>query len=247
MLGFILAGGEGTRFRPITYYIQKCMVPIGMNQKPLLEYILLNFKKHGIRDVVIGVGYKAEQIINYFGDGSRIGLKIRYVHDDPNLRGTGGSLLNAYMKDLLGNSGDLLIHYGDILSAMDLSDLIAKHRRSSADVTIVLAPSYELPVGVAEVDEEGRVKAFREKPKINIYVSIGILIMKIQLIREFIKLAEKNQTLDIMSHFIPYLIESNRNVRAYIYDSFWYDVGSIEKYEKLDHQTIEKYFSELLD
>jgi mannose-1-phosphate guanylyltransferase len=82
--GIVLCGGKGTRLRPLTHYIQKTMVPVGLKQKPLLEYVVRLFKFHGIKDLVFLVNYKSEQIMNYFEDGSRFGVKIAYVEDDPN-------------------------------------------------------------------------------------------------------------------------------------------------------------------
>ena len=84
--GLVLCGGPGTRLRPITYYFQKTMVPIGIRQKPLLEYVVRLFKFHGIQELAFLVNYKAEQIVNYFDDGSRFGVKISYVYDDPQLK-----------------------------------------------------------------------------------------------------------------------------------------------------------------
>ncbi|MEM2875911.1 MAG: sugar phosphate nucleotidyltransferase, partial [Candidatus Bathyarchaeia archaeon] len=90
--GAILCGGPGKRLRPITYYFQKSMIPIGRRQKPLLEYIVRLFKYYDIKDLTLLVGYKSEQIVNYFDDGDRLGLRITYVKDDEKLRGTGGVL-----------------------------------------------------------------------------------------------------------------------------------------------------------
>ena len=91
--GIVLCGGKGTRLRPLTLYIQKTMVPVGIRQKPLLEYVVRLFKFYGIKELVFLVNFKSEQIKNYFGDGSRFGVKISYVEDDPNSKGTGGAMV----------------------------------------------------------------------------------------------------------------------------------------------------------
>ncbi|MGB9134140.1 MAG: sugar phosphate nucleotidyltransferase, partial [Candidatus Bathyarchaeia archaeon] len=83
----VLCGGEGTRLRPITHYLQKTMIPIGHLQKPLLEYIIRLLKFHGLSDITLLVNYKAEQIQNYFGDGARFDVKVSYVHDSQSLKG----------------------------------------------------------------------------------------------------------------------------------------------------------------
>jgi mannose-1-phosphate guanylyltransferase len=243
-IGVILAGGEGSRLRPLTYYFQKCMVPVGPKQKPLLEYVILNMKRAQLNDIIILVGYKAEQIINYFGEGERHGVTIRYVYDIPELRGTGGSLLNLYRREYLKGKDTVLIHYGDILSNINLTDLIEKHEEEDADTTVALSRKYELPVGVAEVVDD-RVVSFTEKPSIDLYVSIGILVINSKIIAELDRLALERNNLDIMSDFIPYLIKNGRLVKPYIIDAFWYDVGSTEKYEKLTNELVQRYLAEL--
>ena len=95
VVGVILAGGEGKRLRPITFYFQKCMIPVDSYQKPLLEYIVHILKRHGIVDLRMLVGYKHEQIENFFGDGGRFGVSIDYFLDDPTLSGSGGARARA--------------------------------------------------------------------------------------------------------------------------------------------------------
>ncbi|NIR86107.1 NTP transferase domain-containing protein, partial [Candidatus Bathyarchaeota archaeon] len=116
--GLVFCGGTGVRLRPITYYFQKTMLPIGSKQKPLLEYVIRLLKFHGIKDLALLVDYKAEQIQNYFDDGSRFDVKISYVHDDPKLKGTAGSMLNAYKHGVVDVDDTLFMYYGDILTNM---------------------------------------------------------------------------------------------------------------------------------
>ena len=140
--GVILCGGKGKRLRPLTYYFQKTMIPVGKNQKPLLEYIVKLFRHHGIRDVVLLVGYKHEQIVNYFENGSRFGVKINYVQDAEDLKGTGGALLNAFRKGVFENTETLLIYYGDILSNINLSKMLEHHWEMGAEATLAVATKY---------------------------------------------------------------------------------------------------------
>ncbi|HEX9915460.1 MAG TPA: sugar phosphate nucleotidyltransferase, partial [Candidatus Bathyarchaeia archaeon] len=86
--GVVMAGGLGTRFKPLTEYFQKCMIPIGENQKPILEYIVRLFGHHGVTDLVLLVGYKHQQIENYFDRGERFSVSMKYVLDDPKLKGS---------------------------------------------------------------------------------------------------------------------------------------------------------------
>jgi len=117
----------------------KCIASVGPKQKPLLEYVILNMKKAQLNDIIILVGYKAEQIINYFGEGERHGVTIRYVYDTPELRGTGGSLLNLYRREYLKGKDTVLIHYCDILPNISLINIIEKHEEEDTDATIALS------------------------------------------------------------------------------------------------------------
>ncbi|MFQ6054138.1 MAG: sugar phosphate nucleotidyltransferase, partial [Candidatus Bathyarchaeia archaeon] len=114
--GVILAGGQGTRFRPLTYYFQKCMIPVGVEQKPVLEYIIRLFRFHEIRDVVLLVGYKHRQIRNYFDDGARFGVNLQYVVDRPEFKGSANALLNAYHLGAISEEDCVIAYYGDIIS-----------------------------------------------------------------------------------------------------------------------------------
>ena len=93
--GIVLAGGMGTRFRPLTNYVQKCMIPIGDKEKPILEYIIKLYKYHKINDLVLLVGYKFLQIENYFDRGERFGVNLNYIEDKPGWKGSANALLNA--------------------------------------------------------------------------------------------------------------------------------------------------------
>lgn len=235
----VLCGGEGSRLRPLTYYFQKTMVPIGREQKPLLEYILRHIKTHGFEEAVLLIGYKGEQVVNYFGDGERVGLRLRYVWDSEDVKGTLASLRNALLQHAFKRTDTLLVYYGDILTNLNLRELVDRHVEEKAAATLALSPSYQLPVGVAEV-VDGRVTEMREKPFIPINVTIGVLTLEARTLKQSEGLT------DIMSHLIPHLIQQGEKVAAYISDCFWYDVGSTEKYEKLSNEDIDKYLSTML-
>ncbi|MBS7631842.1 nucleotidyltransferase family protein [Candidatus Bathyarchaeota archaeon] len=237
-IGVILAGGEGKRLRPLTYYFQKCMIPIGSLQKPLLEYIVTLLRSHGIVKQRLLVGYKHEQIVNYFNHGERFGVEIEYLFDDPELGGTGGALYKALEKGAFQGSKNLLIYYGDIISDIDLSKMLQQHRASSSDATLALVKGFEVPVGVAEV-EGGRIVGWVEKPRLDIYAGIGIIAIKLEVLKDLEVLAEDRKQLDIMGDLLPYMISKGRRVEAYLTDAFWYDVGSTEKYEKLDNSIVD--------
>ncbi len=242
----VLGGGLGKRLRPLTYYFQKVMIPIGKKQKPLLEYIIKLLKYHGIRDIVMLVGYKHEQIINYFEDGSRFGVNIEYVIDEPGYSGTGGALLNAYRKNVFEGYDSVLVYYGDILTNMDLSSLLKYHHERNADATLAVASKYQVPVGVVEVDKENRVVEIREKPWLPIKATIGILVLKTSTLKMLEEIRSTREKIDIMGDFIPVLIKRGAKVYAYLYDGEWFDVGTTERYEKLDNEKIDNMFREIL-
>lgn len=238
--GLILCGGTGTRLRPITYYFQKTMIPIGLKQKPLLEYVVRLLSFHGIVDLAFLVNYKAEQIVNYFDDGSRFSVKISYVHDVPKLEGTAGSVLNAYRQGAATTEDTLLVYYGDIITTIDLKDMLNYHSRKRAIATVALASGFTVRVGLADIDRNGKIQGFVEKPKLEKPVSIGIMAFEGESLRDIEQLYKKKRRVDLMKDLIPHLVENGKPVYGYLSKAFWYDVGSTEAYEKLDHRFVDK-------
>ncbi len=241
VVGVILAGGEGKRLRPLTYYFQKCMIPIGSHQRPLMEYILILLKRHGIVDTKLLVGYKHEQIENYFDHGGRVGVNIAYLIDDPTIGGSGGALLNAASAGAFKDAGVLLVYYGDIVSNIDLTAMLTLHSESKSAATLAVANGFEVPVGVAQV-EGNAVKGWVEKPLINIYAGIGVVALHPEVLNDLRELAKGKESVDLMGDLIPYLLKKQKKVGAYVTNAFWYDVGSMEKYEKLDKTLVDKLF-----
>ena len=245
--GVVLAGGEGTRFRPLTYYFQKCMIPIGEEQKPILDYILRLLKYHGIKKTVLLVGYKHQQIENYFEHGERFGVEMTYVLDDPNLKGSANALLNAYKKGAIAEGDTLVVYYGDIISNLDITAMVKQHQEKKADATLALAKRYNISVGKAELDGT-RITNFIEKPDLMQPVSIGILVLSGGILKEMATLQQMGQfrSFDLMGDVISYLVQRKRKVEAYLTDAFWYDVGSIERYERLSPEKLSEVMGFLL-
>jgi len=243
--GLVLCGGQGTRLRPITYYFQKTMIPVGLKQKPLLEYVVRLLEFHGIEDLVFLVNYRAEQIVNYFEEGSRFNVRVSYVKDDPSLKGTAGSVLNAYRQGAVNMEDTLLVYYGDILTNMDLRDLLRYHRDKRSWATIALASGFTVRVGLADLDKDGKIRGFVEKPTLEKPVSVGIAVLKGETLGDM-EASKKKRELDLMGDVFPYLIKVGKPVYGYVSDAFWYDVLSTEAYEKLSPKLVDEKFREIL-
>ncbi|MBN2335123.1 nucleotidyltransferase family protein [Candidatus Bathyarchaeota archaeon] len=245
--GVIMAGGLGTRFRPLTNYFQKCMIPIGDEQKPIMEYIVRLYNHHEIKDLVLLVGYKHQQIENYFNQGERFGVSMRYVLDNPDMRGSANATLNAYRQGAIAEDDTLVIYYGDIISNINLQEMVAFHKESEAKATVALAPDFQVNVGVAEL--EGRwVREFQEKPHLKKAISIGILILDGSVLKDMETLHGQGQfeSFDLMGDVVQYLVNKNEKVAGYTTKAYWYDVGSIERYERLSNERINEELGFLL-
>ncbi len=239
----VLCGGKGTRLRPITYYLQKTMIPVGYEQRPLLEYIVRLFKFHGITDITFLVNYKAKQIQNYFANGARFDVKIRYVHDVQSLKGTGGSVINAYRQGIFSKKETVLVYYGDIITNINLKDFMDFHKKMKAAATVALASGFVVRVGLANIEEEGKIQGFIEKPQLEKPVSIGILAFAGRVMSDAKRLAKEKLTVDLMGDIIPHLIQTGKPVYGFVSDAFWYDVGSTEAFEKLDKKKVKDTMS----
>jgi mannose-1-phosphate guanylyltransferase len=160
MFAVILAGGAGTRLRPLTYARRKELVPI-LN-RPLLEYRLLNLKQHGVHDIVLACSQGMREVEEHFGDGSALGVRLHYSYEDRPL-GSGRAVKEAARS--AGASGTLVVCNGDILTNVDLTGMIARHAATGATLSISLAP-VEDPwhFGVVAVDDDLRIRHFIEKP-----------------------------------------------------------------------------------
>ncbi len=245
--GVIMAGGVGTRFRPLTNYFQKSMIPIGDQQKPILEYIVRLYGYHGVRDLTLLVNYKHQQIKNYFNDGERFKVKVNYVHDAPDIAGSAGATLNAYRQGALTEEDTHVVYYGDIISNINLREMIDFHEETGALITVALAPEFQVNVGIAELDGVW-IKGFKEKPHLKTAVSIGILILDGSVLRIMEELYRQGgfESFDLMGDVVQYLVDKKEKVAAYVTEAYWYDVGSIERYERLSNERVHEELGFLL-
>jgi mannose-1-phosphate guanylyltransferase len=201
-----------------------------------------------MKDIILMVNYKAKQIINYFENGSRFKVKLTFVYDNPQFQGTGGALLNAFLSRTISENETILIYYGDIISNINLSALLNLHIETTSAATVALSPDFPLRVGVAEVMSDGQILGFVEKPRLDKPVSIGILALKGKVVINHLKkLSEQKNNFDIMGDLLPSLLATGERVQAYLTKAFWYDLGTIERYEKVDNTFIDEELSYLLD
>jgi mannose-1-phosphate guanylyltransferase len=230
----ILCGGRGERLKPLTDYFQKVMIPIGPKKLPLLAYIIALMKHHDVTRVALLTGYRSEDIRNYFGSGRGHGVKITYSADREGVTGSLNAVSNALVNGAIEKCDELLIYYGDILTDLDITDLLATHRRTGADVTLVLDRGYTLPVGVAEV-EAGMVKSFREKPRVDMSVTTGPMVVGPGAMKLMVKTASRKKT-DLMTDFVPEMIKRGGRVGAYYSSQEWFDVGTVSSFVKLNEE-----------
>ena len=243
--GVVLCGGLGSRLRPLTYYFQKTMLPVGKEQRPILEYILRLLRHNGIQKAVLLANYKFEQIQNYFGDGGKLGMKLLYVMDDPALEGSGWAILNALRRGSFSGDATLLVYYGDILTTMDIGRLLERHESSGAAATLAVSEEYRLSVGVAHM-KGSRIVRFEEKPTMRINVGTGIMALRPSALKVLEEMSNKKKRLDLMGDLLPELLKRGERVDGFAFDDFWMDVGSIEAYEKMDHSGLDEAFAHLL-
>lgn len=235
MKAVIMAGGEGTRLRPLTSLLPKPMVPI-VNQ-PVMEHIVGLVKHHGITDVVATLAFMPQVIQAYFGDGEEWGMSIEYAIEESPL-GTAGSVRNA--ARLLPRDEPFIVISGDALTDFDLSELIAYHRKMGGAVTIALK-SVEDPLefGVVITGDDGRVERFLEKPTwgqvFSDQINTGIYVIEPWVLDEI----PEGQPYDFSSELFPKLMEQGHALYGCAMDGYWCDVGSRESYMDVHRDVLE--------
>ena len=228
----ILCGGRGERLKPLTDYYQKTMIPVGPKKLPLLAYVTAMLKHHGITRVALLTGYRGDEVKRYFGNGSDRGMNLSYSEDREGLPGSLGAVANALMNGAIPRCNELLIYYGDMLTDLDITDLLSVHREEGADATLVLGKGYSLPVGVAEV-KGGNVISFHEKPRMDLSVTTGMMVIGPRAMALLKKTASPAKT-DLMADFVPALLKNGGKVAPFYLEREWYDVGTVSSFEKLN-------------
>lgn len=224
MKAVVMAGGEGTRLRPLTCSLPKPMVPVG--NRPILEHVLNLLARHGFDEALLTLHTRPQAIRDYVGDGSAFGLRVKcFVEDVP--LGTAGSVKNVE-GDL---DGTFVVISGDVLTGIDLGALLEFHRKRGAAVTIGLTTvENPLEYGVVVCDKDGRVGRFVEKPSwgevISDQVNTGIYAIE----PSALKLISSGKVCDFSQQLFPALLEAGLPVFGFRSEGYWCDVGNLGQY-----------------
>lgn len=230
----ILAGGKGTRLAPLTTVLPKPLMPLG--EGPILDVLLRQLAVQGWREVTLAVGHMANLIRAYCGNGSRYGLKLRYLEEEEPL-GTVGPL--AFLPEA-ARQRPILVMNGDLLTSLKFTDLVGAHVASGAAASIaVQRRDVQMEFGVMELGEQDgntrQILNYREKPLLEATVSMGVYVFE----PEAIDLIEPGLRLDL-PEFVLRLLERGDKVSGYPFEGYWLDIGrhsdyqtALEDYERM--------------
>lgn len=224
MKGIIMAGGEGTRLRPLTCDCPKPMIRL-MNQ-PLLRYAIRLLKRHGIEDIAVTLGYQPDAVTDCFGDGSELGVRLRYYVEGAPLGTAGGvKQAEAFLDETF------VVLSGDGVTDLDITKAAAFHRQKGALATLVLKRADNpLDYGVVDTDAEGRVRSFHEKPDwsevLSDTVNTGIYILEPEALRRI----PEGRACDFGHEVFPAMTAAGLPVYGYVTGDYWCDVGDVQAY-----------------
>ena len=234
MKAIVMAGGEGTRLRPLTSNQPKPMVPIV--GKPCMEHIVELLKEHGFEDVIITVAFLPQAIRSYFGDGESLGVNISYSVEETPL-GTAGSVRLATRR----LDEPILVISGDALCDVDLRAMLETHRERGAAVTIGLkSVDNPLEFGIVVTDEDGRIERFLEKPSwgqvFSDTINTGIYILEPEVLTHI----PDDGPYDFSKELFPLLLEMGRPLFGHVFDGYWQDIGNLEQYRQANADALDE-------
>lgn len=220
----LMAGGLGTRLRPLTENIPKPLLNVG--NKPILETIIRNFAKHGFENITISVNYKANMIEEYFKDGREFGVHIDYIKEEKRL-GTAGSL--SLMKNI--PQEPFFVMNADLLTDTNFENLLHFHHNENSMATMCVREyDFQVPYGVIETNGS-QIKSIIEKPIQKFFVNAGIYLLSPKVL----EVIPQNEFYDMPTLFNS-LIDKNNNVVSFPLHEYWIDIGRIEEYEKANNE-----------
>jgi NDP-sugar pyrophosphorylase family protein len=238
MKAILLAGGKGTRLRPLTLHTPKPVVPIF--DRAFLHYqIDLLRQIPEIDEVILSLNYQPRRIEEVFGDGAGTGVKIRYVVE-PSPLGTGGAIRYAAQ----GITDTLVVFNGDVMTSVDVNAVVQLHRRHQAKATIVLTPvDNPSAYGLVETESDGRVRRFLEKPNPDEItcdtINAGIYVLEPDTFDRI----PRDVSYSIERAYFPSLIERKETFLAYVDRGYWIDIGTPEKYVQVHRDMFDGKFS----
>ncbi|MBV8295639.1 MAG: NTP transferase domain-containing protein, partial [Acidimicrobiia bacterium] len=224
MKAVIMAGGEGTRLRPLTSNSPKPMMPLA--NRPMMEHIVRLLKEHGFDEIVVTLAFLPQAIRTYFGDGSEFGVRMVYATEETPL-GTAGSVLNARQE----LTERFLVISGDVLTDFDLSEIVAFHDERKALATIGLkAMENPLEFGIVITREDGSIERFLEKPSwgqvFSDTINTGIYVLE----PEIFDAIPAGEPVDFSGDVFPELLADGAPLFGYVAEGYWEDVGNLEAY-----------------
>ena len=233
MKAVVMAGGEGSRLRPLTSRRPKPLAPVA--NKPVMEHIVDLLRRHGITEIVATLHYLADEIESYFGDGSSFGVSLQYVVEDTPL-GTAGAVKLA--EEALGGEPFLIIS-GDALTDLDLTALVAEHARTGAAATITLQRvTNPLEFGVVITDENSRITRFLEKPSwgeiFSDTINTGIYVLD-PIVLSYM---ERGKSYDFSRDIFPRLLHEEKLVSGYVTENYWTDIGNLQQYQQANYDVL---------
>ena len=233
MKAVVMAGGEGSRLRPLTSRLPKPLAPIA--NRPVMHHIVDLLRRHGITEIVATLHYLADEIESYFGDGTRMGVHMSYVVEDTPL-GTAGAVKMA--EDRLRDDSFLIIS-GDAMTDLDIGAMIAAHRSQMNAATIALqSVANPLEFGVVIADEDGRITRFLEKPSwgevFSDTINTGIYVLR----PEIFDYMEAGGIYDFSKDIFPRLLHEGKRIGGYVTSDYWTDVGNLQQYQQANYDAL---------
>src|SRR5437588_6157082 len=224
MKAVIMAGGEGTRLRPLTSNSPKPMLPLA--NRPMMEHIVRLLKQHGFDEIVVTLAFLPQAIRTYFGDGSEFGVRMVYATEETPL-GTAGSVLNARQE----LTERFLVISGDVLTDIDLAKIVAFHEEREALATVgLVAVENPLEFGIVITRDDGSIERFLEKPTwgqvFSDTINAGIFVLEPEIF-DYIPAGE---AVDFSNEVFPKLLANSRPMYGAVAEGYWEDVGTLDAY-----------------
>lgn len=227
MKAVILAGGKGTRLAPYTHILPKPLMPIG--DMPIMELLLWQMQRAGIRDIVLTVGHLSELLRTFFKEGEKWGVHISYSYEDTPL-GTAGPLS---LVD--GLTETFFVTNGDVMTTLDLGELLAFHKEQGGAATIAVQKrQVKVNLGVVQMDGGYDITGYIEKPNYDYTVSMGIYVFEPRVLQYI----PHNEYLDFPDLVLK-LIDAREKVIAYPFDGYWKDLGNADDYQQAAQDFVE--------